>query len=117
MAGGVTLAVVAGIIILAIIAAAELISIFKDNVKGEIDSFTVLVYRKNDKNFIVRLKAFLRERCWQENIYFGRVYVVNTDVSEDEAGGVIRLCNERQDLIYITLDEFIKLIETNENSL
>lgn len=117
MAGSVILVVVAGIIILVIIAAAEFISIFTENVKGEADFFTVLVYRKNDKNFSVRLKAFLRERCWQEDIYFGRVYVVNADASENEAGEVIRLCSERQDLIYITLDEFIKLIETNENSL
>ncbi len=117
MAGGVTLAVVAGIIILAIIAAAELISIFTEGVKGDMDSFTVLVYRKGDENFPKRLKAFLRERCWQEDIYFGQVYVVNTGVPEDEADEVIGLCSKRQDLIYITLDEFIKLIASNENSL
>ncbi len=108
--------IIAGIAILFVLAAAELICIFTvENEECEESlserMFTVMLYRKEDESFCSTLKAFLRERFWQEDIYFNTVYVVNVDVPEEMASEVKEICESRRDLVYITAKELLIKIE------
>ncbi len=115
MAGGV---VIAGIVILTVLAAVELVYIFTvpPDSYSESDTFTVLVYRREDKDFCRFLKAFIRQRYWMDTGIFRRIYVVHMDVPEEMSGDVRTVCRKRQDIVYCSGREFLELIADKKNS-
>ena len=115
MAGGV---VIAGIVILTVLAAVELVYTFTvpSGSQCDEDAFTVLVYRKDDKEFCRFLKAFIRQRYWLESGVVRKIYVVNTDVPEEMSEEVRAVCRKRRDVVYCGGEEFLAIINEEKNS-
>lgn len=115
MAGGV---VIAGIVILTVLAAVELVYIFTvpSGMQYDDDTFTVLVYRRDDKEFYRFLKAFIRQRYWLDTGVFRKIYVVHMDVPEDASEEVRAVCRKRRDILYCSGEEFLAIINEEKNS-
>ncbi len=114
MAGGI---VIAGIVILAMLAVMELVYIFAvpNAVQKDDDMFTVLVYRPEDTEFESYLKLYLRQRYWLESETFGKIFIVHTGVSEEQSEKVRSFCRKRQDVVYCSSEEFMDIITGDKN--
>lgn len=119
--GGIVAGVIimAAIVILIFIAAVEAINIFQSTEaehREELKAFTVLVYRQDDAFFEKELLSLLSQLKWTEPCFCSEVYVVHMNVPESQSVNIRQLCAERRNLIYISMDDFIKVLEKGKNS-
>ncbi|MGN0632020.1 MAG: hypothetical protein ACI4JN_11910 [Ruminococcus sp.] len=107
--------VLSAIIILIFIAAVEAINIFQstENFQGEeLKAFTVLVYRRDDLFFEKELLSLLSQMRWTEPCFCREIYVVHVNVPEEQSENIRKLCADRSNLVYISIDDFVKLMQT-----
>ena len=112
--------VIAGIIVLCLLAAAVLIHVFVVPIRPleeELKEFTVLVYRPEDKNFEYKLLDILSKLRWTEPCFYSEIYIVHINVPDEQSESVRKICSIRRNLIYINIDEFIKAISSDKNFL
>lgn len=112
--------VIAGIIVLCLLAAAVLIHVFVVPIRPleeELKEFTVLVYRPEDKNFENKLIDILSQLRWTEPCFYSEIYIVHINVPDEQSEAVRKICSVRRNLIYISIDEFIKAISSDKNFL
>ncbi|MBQ8688216.1 MAG: hypothetical protein IJ512_06665 [Ruminococcus sp.] len=112
--------VIAGILILCVMAVTELVYIFfqpdRKEKQTERSAFTVLVYRKEDADFAVYLQSFLSRACWMDRAFLSEIYVVHLNVPEEQSEAVRRICEKEASLIYCSLDAFTALLFPEKNS-
>ena len=111
-------AVITGIVILGILAVIELVYIFAASTGSydEKDVFTVLVYRKDDTDFARFLRSFISQRKWMECGIFEKIYVVHADVPESMSEEVRKICAERNDIVFLSSEEFSAIVNGHKNS-
>lgn len=112
--------VIAGIIILCLLAAVVLIHIFAVPIRPleeELKEFTVLVYRPEDEHFEHKLLEILSQLRWIEPCFYSEIYIVHMNVPDEQSEAVRKICGMHKNLIYISIDEFIKAISSDKNFL
>ena len=112
--------VIAGVLILCVLAAAELVYIFflpdKRADAPEHRTFTVLVYRREDADFAAYLRSFLSRVRWMEGAPLSEIYVVHLDVPEAQSAEVRAVCEKESSLIYCSREAFFALLFPEKNS-
>ncbi len=111
--------VIAGIVILSVLAVIELVYIFfvpdREDVQSKRDTFTVLVYRPEDDGFASYLRLFLSHARWMEPAFLSRIYVVHLNVPEEQSEEVRAVCAQERNLIYCSGAEFAELLLEKKN--
>ncbi|MBQ8514142.1 MAG: hypothetical protein IJ496_01955 [Ruminococcus sp.] len=112
--------VIAGIVILCVMAAAELVYIFfipaKEGEETEPKVFTVLLYRQDDENFAGYLREFLSRARWMDGESLSRIYVVHENIPEEQSESVRRICEREQGLVYCRPATFAERLFPEKNS-
>lgn len=116
MAGAI---VMSAIIILIFIAAVEAINVYHSSEwsqREELKAFTVLVYRRDDAFFEKELLSLLSQLRWTEPCFCSEIYVVHINVPEEQSVNVRELCSSRENIVYISMEDFVKMLEKGKNS-
>lgn len=112
--------VITAAVLLCILVITELVHIFlvpagyyKDDIRG----FNIIVYEKNDEMFEEKLRDYIRQLKWRDTAFADKIYIVHMNVPKAQSAGICEMCRERRDLVYLSIDEFIKIICNDKNSL
>lgn len=113
--------VIAGIVILGVLAVIELLYILFGSHQSRDEpvrrAFTVLVYRPEDTAFASYLRAFLSHMRWMESMFLSRIYVVHLNVPEEQSEAVRAVCEQETYLVYCSQEEFEALLMEEKNSV
>ena len=112
--------VITAAVLLCILVITELVHIFlvpagyyKDDIRG----FNIIVYEKDDEMFEEKLRDYIRQLKWRDTAFADKIYIVHMNVPEAQSSGIREMCRVRRELIYLSIDEFIKIICNDKNSL
>lgn len=112
--------VITAAVLLCILVITELVHIFlvpagyyKDDIRG----FNIIVYEKDDEMFEEKLRDYIRQLKWRDTAFADKIYIVHMNVPKAQSAGIREMCRERRDLVYLSTDEFIKIICNDKNSL
>ncbi len=106
------------IIVLCLLAAVMLAYIFLFPYRPfeeELKTFTVMVYRKDNIHFDKQLLEILSQLKWTEPCFCNEIYVVHMNVPDSCSYNVRRICESRENLIYMSIDEFKNSLERDCN--
>lgn len=115
----VSVVVTSAIIILLFLAAVEAVHIFlaaEAEPEDELRAFTVLVYRKDDLFFEKELRNVLAQLRWTEPCFCSEIYIVHMNVPEAQSANVRELCDGSRNLVYVSMNDFIKMMNDGKNS-
>lgn len=111
--------VITAAVLLCILVITELVHIilvpagyYKDDIRG----FNIIVYEKNDEMFEEKLRDYIRQLKWRDTAFADKIYIVHMNVPEIQSAGVREMCRVRSDLVYLSIDEFIKIVCDDKNS-